>query len=170
VDAKDFSYLLAEYTEIKEKHVTPRLKFYVDRVENKRRLAQWSRALILLLSLTIPIVVHIDQTTFELLSQNLVVSLMSVLIALAGGLEGLHQWQLTWREYSSRIVQIETLIALWEVQVARARQLSEAKDASEALYAATEHLLLSVEKAVLTEMEGFFSERSKTQQRQAVER
>jgi hypothetical protein len=88
---------------------------------------------------------------------------MSLLIALAGGLEGLHQWQRTWREYSSQIVQIETLIGLWEIQVAKARQLSDAKEVSDTLGKATEKLLSSVNQAVMTEMGTFFSEREKAQ-------
>jgi hypothetical protein len=82
---------------------------------------------------------------------------MSVLIALASGLEGIHQWQLTWKEYSGRIVQIETLIGLWEVQLVRARQLSDINEALSVLAWSTEKLLKEVNNAVSTEMESFFS-------------
>jgi len=101
---QDSDNLLSEYIEIIDKRVRPRLTFYMERVNNKRRLAQWTRVLVLLLSLTIPIVVNLDRnlisnhpTTFAIS-----VSLMSLLIAFISGLEGLHLWQHTRREYSKR--------------------------------------------------------------------
>ena len=163
MNTEDFDRLLLGYTTTKEKYVDSRLKFYLDRVDNKRQLAQWSRVAVLLLSLAIPLVVTFSPDAIGFVQKNLIVSLMSLLIALAGGLEGLHQWQRTWKEYSTRIVHIETLIGLWEIQVARARQLSDAKEVSDILGKATEKLLSSVNEAVTTEMGTFFSEREKAQ-------
>jgi hypothetical protein len=164
MNTEDFDKLLVGYATIKDKYVDSRLKFYRDRVDNKRRLAQWGRVAILLLSLAIPVVVTFSPAEIGPVQKELIVSLMSLLIALAGGLEGMHQWQRTWREYSTRIVQIETRIGLWEIQVARARQLSDAKEVSDILGEATEKLLSSVNEAVTTEMGTFFSEREKAQQ------
>ena len=160
---EDFAKLLAVYTATKEKYVDRRLTFYLDRVDNKRRLAQWSRVAVLLLSLAIPVAVTFSPDKIGSVPKDLMVSVMALLIALAGGLEGQHQWQRTWREYSTRIVQIETLIGLWEIEVARAGQLSDAKEASDAMGKATENLLSSVNQAVTTEMNTFFSEREKAQ-------
>ncbi len=164
MNTEDFDKLLAGYIPTKEKYVDSRLRFYLDRVDNKRRLAQWARVAVLLLSLAIPVVVTFSPAAIGSVRRELIVSLMSLLIALAGGLEGLHQWQRTWREYSTRIVQIETLIGLWEIQLAKARQLSDAKEVSDILGKATEKLLSSVNEAVTTEMGTFFSEREKAQQ------
>lgn len=163
MNTEDFDKLLVGYTATKEKYVDSRLKFYLDRVDNKRQLAQWSRVAVLSLSLAIPLVVTFSPAAIGLEPSKLIVSLMSLLIALAGGLEGLHQWQRTWREYSARIVQIETLIGLWEIQVAKARELSDGKDVSDILGKATETLLSSVKEAVMTEMGTFFTEREKAQ-------
>jgi len=163
MNTEDFDKLLVGYTTPKEKYVDSRLKFYLDRVDHKRRLAQWGSVAILLLSLGIPVVVTFSPAAIGPVQKELIVSLMSLLIALAGGLEGLHQWQRTWREYSTRIVQIETLIGLWEIQVARARQLSDAKEVVDILGKATEKLLSSVNEAVTTEMGTFFSERERAQ-------
>ena len=121
---------LEKYNEVKEKYVTRRLKFYVDRVDNKRKLAQWSRAGVLLLSLTIPIVANFGDNLGNDFTIKLIISIMSLLIALIGGLEGIHQWEQTWKEYSRRIVQIETFIGVWDIEIASARQLPDLKDAS----------------------------------------
>jgi hypothetical protein len=163
MNAEEFDGLLVGYSRIKKERVDPRLAFYTKRVENKRRMAQWTKAAVLLLSLAIPIVVALDVPAWPL-PKDLVVSLMSLAIALASGLEGLHQWQRTWREYSSRIVQIETLIGRWDLAVMGARSLADSNAAEAALRKATEDLLLSVEQAVLTEMDTFFSERSRADQ------
>ena len=160
VDAEEFERLLIGYRRIKQERVDPRLDFYRKHVGNKQRLAQWTRAAVLVLSLAIPVVVAFDATAWPV-PKELIVSLMSLTIALVSGLEGQHQWQRTWREYSSRIVQIETLIGRWDLEVMVASHLSDSKEADERLRKATENLMLSVEQAVLTEMDAFFSERSK---------
>jgi hypothetical protein len=167
MEHSEFAGLLKRYSKIKETYVTPRLKFYADRVDNKRRFAQWSRAAVLLLSLTIPIVTNFGDSLVDFPSK-LIISIMSLLIALAGGLEGMHQWQQTWKEYSRRIVQIETFIGLWDIEIARAERLANVEDASEAVSTATEKLLSSVESDVLKEMEAFFSQRSRAQQSEDV--
>jgi hypothetical protein len=159
-----FDKLLTEYSAIKEKYVTPRLQFYRDHVNNKRRLAQWSRVSILLLSLAIPVVATSGLEKLGPVKIEIIISLMSLLIALTSGLEGLHQWQRTWREYSSRIVQIEGFLGSWETDVMSARYLADSHQVSEALRKATERLLQAVGQSVLTEMDIFFSERSRAQQ------
>jgi len=157
----EFTSLLKKYSEIKETHVTRRLKFYLDRVNNKRRLAQWSRAGVLLLSLIIPIVANFGGRFGDHFPKDLTISIMSLLIALAAGLEGMHQWQQTWKDYSRAIVQIETLVGVWEIEILCAERLANVEDASKALDTATKMLLSSVERVVSAEMEGFFSERSR---------
>jgi low affinity Fe/Cu permease len=156
IDAAEFDRILTPFQEINGRYVTKRLEFYNKRVEGKRRCAHAVRWIVLILSLSIPLVASVDFTIFGM-PNTFVVSLMSVLIALASGLEGIHQWQLTWKEYSGRIVQIETLIGLWEVQLVRARQLSDINEASSVLAWSTEKLLKEVNNAVSTEMESFFS-------------
>jgi hypothetical protein len=156
IDASEFCKILSAYKKIKDEYATRRLKFYNDRVDGKRRNAQAVRWTILILSLSIPIVASLDLTILGL-PNKLILSLMSMLIALASGLEGIHQWQLTWKDYSGRIVEIETLIGLWEVQVAKAKQLHDVNDISNLLASSTEKLLTEVNKTVSAEMESFFT-------------
>lgn len=116
--------------------------------------------------LAIPIVTSLDSAILPL-PKEFIVAGMSLLIAFASGLDGIFQWQHTWREYSRRIVQIETLIGWWEIQVAKAKQLSDPKDISASLGEAVEKLLRAVEEAVSAEMDAFFSVIPKLQTAQA---
>lgn len=114
---------------------------------------------VLIISLAIPIVINLDLDVTPH-QQRMVITFMSLSIALASGLDGLHQWRTTWREYSKAIVHIKTLIGLWEVEVANARRLANNDEVSKALGAATEELLRKVEEATFAEMDTFFSARS----------
>jgi hypothetical protein len=156
VDAAEFDRLLSPFQEIVAKYVAPRLKFYQDRVDGKRRRAHAVRWVVLILSLSIPLIASLDYPMFGF-PRRFIMSLMSAVIALASGLEGIHQWQLTWKEYSGRIVQIETMIGLWEAQLVKARQLYDIEEVSSVLASSTEKLLKEVNNSVSTEMESFFS-------------
>lgn len=159
MDDQEFNEILSHYGCIKRNCADKQLKFYTDRVNSKRRFAQWFGAAVLVISLAIPIVTNLglNVTPHQL---NMIITFMSLSIALASGLDGLHQWRTTWREYSKAIVQIETLIGLWGVKVANARQLANHDEVSKALGNATEELLRKVEEATFAEMDTFFSARS----------
>jgi hypothetical protein len=159
MDDHEFNEILFHYQHIKKTCADEPLKFYSDRVNSKRRFAQWSGAAVLVISLAIPIVtnLHLNVTQPSL---NMIVTFMSLSIALLTGLDGLHQWRTTWREYSKAIVRITTLIGSWEVKVANARQLANRDEVSKTLGNATEELLSKVEEAKVTEMDTFFSARS----------
>lgn len=161
MNTEEFDDLLSQYEKIKEKRVDSRLKFYNKWVDSKRRAAETSRAAILLLSLVIPVVANIDFTASR---KGITISILSLLIAFISGFSEIHQWQRNWREYSKAIVQIEGLIGLWEIEVTKTRlkagQLpdpKEVKEISGQLARATDILLESVEKIVLTEMQAFFA-------------
>jgi hypothetical protein len=158
---QEFQQLLSPYREIRDQRVKPRLSFYQERVNSKRFCAQGTSVAILFLSLAIPIVTNLDFAALGL--SKLIISAMSLLIALITGLNEVFRWQHLWKEYSERIVQIDTLIGLWEIEVAKARHLSDPEKISEKLGEATEELVKSVETAVLTEMGTFFPTTPKKQ-------
>jgi hypothetical protein len=171
MNLQEFEQLLSPYKTIKENYVKTRLDFYKKGHNKKRYAAQASAVLILLFSLLIPIVVNFDFTgPWTWLSKTLIVSLMSLSIAFVSGLSELCQWQSLWKEYSKRVVQIETLIGIWEIEVANARQLSDPREISAVLGKATETLLKSVDMAVVTEMETFFAAVPKAQAAQGSQK
>lgn len=163
MNPQEFDEIFPRYERIKHERADEQLKFYTERVLSKRRFAQWSGAAVLVISLAIPIVTNlgIDVSQHSL---NMIITLMSLSIALVSGLDGLHQWRTTWKEYSKAIVQIKTQIALWEVKVANARELPDRDEISKALGEATEELISKVEEATSAEMNTFFSARSAVQQ------
>lgn len=154
MNSEEFKQLVSQYRKIKDNRVNKRLDFYNERVESKRHAAARAKTAVLLLSLVIPVVANLD---FAAPWKGIIVSIMSLFIALISGLAEFHQWQRTWQEYSKAIVQIEGLMDSWELDVARARQLSHPKEISEELAEVTETLLESVEQIVLTEMRAFFA-------------
>ena len=168
MDNQEFERLLSPYKDIKDQRVIPRLNFYQKHFNSKRLAAQGASVAILFLSLVIPIVANLDFTARGL-SKELSVSVMSLLIALITGLNEVFRWQHLWKEYSERIVKIDTLIGLWEIEVANARQLSDPKEVSTVLGKATQNLVNSVQQTVSTEMETFFRATPRTQSAQGAE-
>ena len=158
--SEEFHRILSDYKKIKHEHVDGKLKYYKDRVDSKRFCAQGAGVVILFLGLVIPIVTNLKFTFFASapwLTKELIVSAMSLVIAFITGINTLFQWQSTWKEYSSSIVQIDKLIGLWELEVAHARRLSDSEiNTSKYLQKVTENLINSVENTVSTEMKTFF--------------
>ncbi|MDM0116718.1 SLATT domain-containing protein [Variovorax sp. J22R133] len=160
MDDQEFNGILAPYDKIKSDCADKQFKFYSDKVALKQFYAQWFGAAVLIISLAIPFVTNFGSELVTQRRVDMIVTLMSLLIAAASGLDGLHQWRTTWREYSKGIVQLRTLIGLWDVKVANARQLTNHDQVSKALGEATEELLNKVEQTVSAEMDTFFSARS----------
>lgn len=168
IDQQEFKKIFCEYEKIKNCYAVKRLKFYAERVDKKRFWAQISGLMILAISLLIPLVSNLE--SYDIASLNVligkkkipaIVSLMSLSIAFISGLEGLKQWRKTWKDYSKAIVDIETLINRWEIEVASAKQSTNSKEVDEKLKKATQNLVGQVELTVETEMGGFFAARNK---------
>lgn len=154
MDNNQFEEILTHYTQIKNGHVNPRLEFYIKYIDKKRLPAERAKAIILGLSLLIPIVANLPG--FDPY-KGIIVAVMSLSIALLSGLNDLYQWEHLWRAYSQARIQIESLLGLWELNVAHARQLSDPNKLNDTLEQATETLLKSVDQIVSTEMGTFFT-------------
>jgi hypothetical protein len=154
---EEFEKLRRPYTDIVKQNVEPRLRYYKDRVDGKRCGARLSAVAILALSLVIPV---FNSATSR--SMQITASCLSLVIALVTGLNEIFKWQEAWKEYSRRIIQIETLIAIWNLEVARCRVLSDdPKEVEAKVIEATAKLLKETESSVFSEMEAFFSQRAK---------
>jgi len=161
---KTLKQLLEPYQAIKDGPVKHRLDFYIDHVKSKRRAAEYSGHTILLLSLIIPLVAN--HPFKDHWGNGLIVSILSLLIALISGIRESTQWTRLWREYSQAIVEIEALIGAWEIEIAKARSLTDLTKITDILEKATTTLLASVNKIVLAEMGAFFTVIPKTPQAQ----
>lgn len=168
IDQQEFQKIFTEYERIKDCYAVRRLKFYAEKVDYKRKLAQVSGWVILALSLLIPLVSNLENFKIQVLDvlkdkTTFIVSVMSLMIAFISGLEQLHQWRKTWQDYSKAIVDIETFINEWEIEVAAAKQLPNPEEVNKKLKVATQNLVRKVELTVETEMGGFFAARNKDQ-------
>jgi hypothetical protein len=167
MEPNDFEQLLKPYQNIKDgPSVKGRLDFYKGHVNSKRRAAKYSGHTILLFSLLIPVVTTLPFKDHWV--KGLIVSILSLIIALITGIRESTQWARLWRVYSQAQRQIETLIDSWEMEIARARpprplNLTEATDILER---ATNTLKDSVLEIVEAESNSFFSATPLTPQTQ----
>jgi len=147
--------LLAPYQAIRDGAIQRRLVFYERHVNQKRRYAEYSGHTLLFLSLLIPVVAnfHFEEHWVN----SMIVSILSLLIALITGIRESTQWARLWRVYSHAIVQIENLLASWELEIAKARLLDDSTKVTEAVENATKILKDSVERIVQAEMDSFFT-------------
>ena len=153
---QEFERIILVNRKIKEEHVDPRLKFYIERVDSKRIYAQRSSVAVLALSLAIPIVANLP---FR--GKDILVSTMAASIAFISGFSQIHRWQETWKEYSAAIVKVEAAIATWELKIAQLDPAGESDVISRTLAAATDALVQSVSAIVSTEMEQFFQSQNR---------
>jgi hypothetical protein len=59
MNPQEFDEIFSRYERIKHEHADEQLEFYTKRVLSKRRVAQWSGAAVLVISLAIPIVTNL---------------------------------------------------------------------------------------------------------------
>ena len=159
--------LIDDLTEMKERYVEQRLAYYKDRVDNRRRAARSTSVIVIFISLLlIPLATNFLPDNALGVSTKLLISGASLLIGLVSGLQELFKWDAVWHQYSTRIVEIESAVIRWELEIVRLKQRSDDSAARKELIDATKVLLLSVDQAVLSEMEEFFS-RVKEQEKKA---
>jgi hypothetical protein len=158
--------LLSAYTEIALKQAVPRLDYYKARVERRRIASRATSVIVIVISLfVIPLATNfLPEDTFSL-SNKLIISTASLLIGLISGLQELFKWESTWRQYTIRIIEIESAIALWQLELLRTTEIATTKELNERLFDVTKTLLQTVDNAVLAEVEKFFasSKREETQ-------
>jgi hypothetical protein len=149
--------LVSTYTKIKEDHADIRLNFYKSRADNRKRAAYATSFIIIIVSfIVIPIVTNFVPENAAGISNKAIISGASILLALVSVVQEKFKWELLWNQYSTRIVQIESAIGRWELEVADSRILSDEKEANEKLKEATNRLLSVVDELVLSEMKIFF--------------
>lgn len=150
--------LISAYTKIGNERALPRLNYYKDRVERRRIASRATSVIVIFISLfIIPLATNfLPEDTFSV-SNKFIISTASLLIGLISGLQELFKWESVWRQYTVRIIEIESAIALWELELVRASEIVSAKDLNERLFDVTKTLLQMVDNSVLAEVKKFFT-------------
>ena len=156
MDQQQFDNLVKRYTEIVDRHATPRLRYYQARVGGRRFAARISAVAIIALSLIIPVATNFWPAGSVGASKELGVSVLSLLIAFLSGLRELYKWDETWKEYAGQMLLIEAAFGAWELEVAGCRGVQDPTGVDTRLNQATGRLLATVEHLVQDEMHSFF--------------
>jgi hypothetical protein len=150
--------LFESYQKIKDEAVTRQLDYYNGRVDSRRLAARATSVFVVVTSIfIIPLATSVLPESTAGISRAVVVTVASLALGLVSGLQGIFQWERVWRDYSTRIVQIQSADTLWKLEAQRARAIADPTLLDEQLYTATKTLLLTVDQAVLSEMESFFA-------------
>jgi Protein of unknown function (DUF4231) len=89
--------------------------------------------------------------------KDIVISVMSVVIAALTGLSSFFRWENTWRKNRTAQTDLQKHVAKWELELTNARLLVPDDQRATHIYQATNDLLVNAGNVVSSESEGFFS-------------
>jgi hypothetical protein len=138
--------------ELKTKYVDPRITWYKDHTSQPRTFFRGAGILTILLSASLPAVAV---ATFPY--KEIVLSVMSIAIAVLASLSTFFRWERTWHGNSTSQMTLEQHVAKWELELTNARLILSADDRVKHVYQATDDLLTNARSVVSAESEGFFS-------------
>jgi hypothetical protein len=157
-----FTMITRAARQIKVEYVDKRIKWYDTHTKTPRWFYYIVGVLTILLSVTLPAL-----ASAQFPHKQLVVSVVSVVIAALTGLGSFFHWERTWRGNSTAQVAIEQAVGKWELELKRAEFVVEPKDRIDHVIKATDDLLANTGTIVSSESEGFFSNLHATQQNSA---
>jgi hypothetical protein len=147
-----FQSALDDARKIKETYVDPRIKFYVDHTKTPRNMFRLAGIAVILCSATLP---ALAAGNFSY--KTLIVSTLSIAVAVLTGLGSFFHWERTWHGNSTTQVAIEQYCGKWELELAHARLILPPEERIKHVYLATDDLLSNVRSAMSAETEGFFN-------------
>ena len=147
-----FTQAVEATRELKTKYIEPRIEWYRTHTSAPRRLFRVAGVLTILLSVSLP-----AAAAAEFPHKAIVLSGMSITIAMLSGLSGFYRWERTWHGNSTSQMALEQHVAKWELELANARLILTADERVKHVYQATDDLLTNSRSVVATESEGFFS-------------
>ena len=144
--------LLQELRRIVDENVTSTLRWYKHRAALPRLIFRASGALIIILSVSIPLMAALQYP-----GKDIVLSAIAVLIAALTGLNSFYRWEDTWRNRRETEFALTHLLSIWELKIVEAMHLGDPRKAKELLLVATRQLLEDAKGVTGTETEKFFS-------------
>ena len=161
-DVDGFAQALHACHEIKTKYVTPRIHWYETHTEWPRYIYRGVGIATVVLSVTLPAL-----ASAQFVHKEVVVSAISVVIAVLTGLSSFYHWERTWRGNSTAQMAIEQAVGKWELELKRAEFVVSQNDRVNHIIKATDDLLANTGTVVSSETEGFFSNLRGPQQNSA---
>jgi hypothetical protein len=130
------------------------IKWYRDRAPGHMRLFRTLGLIVLIFSATLPLVAVLGS---QLPGQNLLVASMSVVIAVATGINAFFRWDTAWQGYISAQLTLEQLYNHWQITIAQAKVQTDTAKGLEIVQKATEELIEHAQRVIETETKGYFS-------------
>lgn len=146
-----FIDLLAKLEEIKAVYADKTLGWYSKRVPIVRSLFRATGFLVILLSATATVLVNEDEQWTKP-----VLSVCTVLITALTALAAFFQWQASWQKYIKIQLTIEYLIAIWQLDICKARQQGDNREGRRIAVNATQKLIDAVGNIVEAEAKYYF--------------
>ena len=157
-----FALALQACHEIKNRYVAPRIRWYETHTNFPRILYRVVGIATVVLSVTLPAL-----ASAQFVHKEVVVSGISVVIAMLTGLSSFYHWERTWRGNSTAQMAIEQAVGKWELELRRAEFVHGGNDRVNHVIKATDDLLANTGTVVSSESEGFFSNLHAPQQNSA---
>jgi hypothetical protein len=164
-EAERFKTAMQIVKTIKKQYVDPRVDFYKTNTKTPRVLFRVSGVTTILFGATLPALAagNLDNKNLALLgftiaiNKTVVVSILSIAIAVLTGVASFFRWESTWHGNSTTQVAIEQFCAKWELELLNAEACLAPETRIKHIYLATDDLLANVQAAISAETEGFFS-------------
>jgi hypothetical protein len=152
-DEQDFQRLLSELSGLKDKYVTPSLSWYEQHSWWPRVLFRTSGAVVVLLGASLPLL-----AAFTFPRKEIVLSVVSVVLAGLIGLNAFFHWDEKWRGFKQTELTISHSISVWDLKMIQARHEPEHGAARQLAIEATRDLLESTKQATASETKGYFKD------------
>jgi ABC-type multidrug transport system fused ATPase/permease subunit len=149
---------LTQLRDLVEQRIVRSLQWYETHTNNPRIFFRLSGTLLILLSICLPVLSSISSSAwpYSWPSKELLVSFIALVIALLSALSTFYHWSETWRVNMSAKMELKNLLAIWEVCMVEAQQLTTQKDITDAAIKATKDLFDAAAKVDTSNTEHFF--------------
>lgn len=137
--------------QLKETHVAPKLDWYRKKKHYPMALYRVSGVIIISLGVAVP---ALAQSTWAY--KDLTLVFVGFGIAAITSLASFFSWERTWRGRRQTESTLENLIAIWELEIARAIHIIDEKSRDSHILQATKELLVASHTVTLSEAEQFF--------------
>ena len=145
---------LSELRNLADQHVGNAISWYKAHVKSPLYFFRITGTLLICLSISLPVVASSPESLIS--NKNLIVSLMSLAVALLSSIGTFFHWNETWRVNSSSLLELEHLLAIWQVKMIAAEQGNDSLASINAAIKATEELFKEAAKTDKANTEAFF--------------
>jgi hypothetical protein len=148
-----FEEYVSESRKIRNTLIPPALNWYRNHLSWPFMMFRGAGVMTVIISVCLPTVTLLKWLPHH----DLIVSLMSLTIAILTGLSSFYRWERTWRSRRLCLEAIEVLDLKWELEMSKARNAVATADRMTYVYNATRDLIANYQVIASGESEDFFN-------------